>query len=193
MENKALKEELYSCLCTPPVTLTMTDFAQHRRNRSTWYSTPFYTHLHGYRVCIKVACVDTFVFLVGICLMRGDFDDHLQWPYQGAVYIRILNQQTKYNEHDIITVADLLCCPTDKNVGTQLTDRERQLNVCGSRFFSYASLDGHVKDNTIQLKVTKIVDLALVSRLERQTLGIAELEETNRPSTQVRSHDHMIT
>jgi len=55
-----------------------------------WYSPPFYTHPQGYKMCLSVVAngsgdgkgthVSVFAYL-----MRGDFDDHLKWPFQGRV------------------------------------------------------------------------------------------------------------
>ena len=85
-ENRELKEqlELHSHAFTPPVMFTMTNFEQHKRNKDTWYSPPFYTHPHGYVICIKVICKEDTVF-IGATLKRGNFDGHLLWPFQNIV------------------------------------------------------------------------------------------------------------
>ena len=38
----------------PPVDIIMDDFEQHKRSDDIWYSPPFYTHLGGYRMCLRV-------------------------------------------------------------------------------------------------------------------------------------------
>ena len=118
-ENKSLKDllELHSHLCTPPVTFTMTNFAQHKRNKDTWYSPPFYTHPHGYKMCVKVVCEDTI--FIGAPLMRGKFDDQLLWPFQKTVYIRILNHCSGKNYLNIR--ADFSYDPRYDNVGLRVT------------------------------------------------------------------------
>ena len=171
-ENKSLKDqlELHSHLCTPPVTFTMTDFAQHKRNKDTWYSPPFYTHPHGYKMCLKVRCEEDS-FFVGAPLMHGKFDDHLQWPFQKHVYIRPLNQFTDKNH--ICIVANFSFCPSYLNIGMRLTEGERQLKGRGEER-PYTALDSqgdctkaYIKDNTIHLQVSEVIDSVLVSRLER--------------------------
>ena len=147
----------------------MTNFAQQKRNKGTWYSTPFYTHPHGYKMCVKVSCREGSL-IVGVSLMRGEFDDHLQWPFQNVVYIRVLNQSTSDKNHIIITAKFDV---SDKNVSMHVTEGERHLKGRGDTI-SYAALDSRgdctrafVKDDTIQLQVAKIVDTLQVSRLER--------------------------
>ena len=61
------------------------------------YLPSFYTHPHGYRMCIRVdpkgfgggkgTHVSVFTYL-----MKGPFDDHLKWPFRGEITIQIVNQ-----------------------------------------------------------------------------------------------------
>ena len=68
----------------------MTDFEKIKAADTKWYSPPFYTHTHGYKMCIRVyangngdgAGTHVSVYLV---LMRGIFDDDLKWPLQGDI------------------------------------------------------------------------------------------------------------
>ena len=175
-ENKSLKDqlELHSHLCTPPVTFTMTDFAQHKRNKDTWYSPPFYTHPHGYKMCIKVICHEDTIF-IGTPLMRGKFDDQLLFPFQKTVYIRILNQFTDKN-HKII-LSDLSRDPIRNNVGIRVFEGERQLKGRGTNM-PYTALDSqgdctkaYVRGDTIQLQISEVVDSLQPSRLERHILS----------------------
>ena len=63
---------------------------------------PFYTHPHGYRMCLEV---DPKGYATGkgthvsvfTCLMKGPFDDHLKWPFRGEITIQIVNQD---GDHD---------------------------------------------------------------------------------------------
>ena len=63
---------------------------------------PFYTHSHGYKFCIYVypqGCGDGKGTRVSVytCLMKGQFDDHLKWPFRGEITIQIVNQD---GDHD---------------------------------------------------------------------------------------------
>ena len=51
-QQEKLEEISYSG--TLPLTLSMEDFEQHKLDDSCWFSPPFYTHTHGYKLCLKV-------------------------------------------------------------------------------------------------------------------------------------------
>ena len=87
-----------------PFEFTMTEFKQHKRANDEWYSPPFYTHTHGYSTCIKVwanGCKSGKGTHLSVFsgLMRGDFDDDLQWPFEGTITIQLLNQLEDTNHY----------------------------------------------------------------------------------------------
>ena len=75
----------------------MTDFEKNKTANAEWYSPPFYTHTHGYKMCINVIAngkeigkgTHVSVYLV---LMPGMFDDDLKWPFQGDITIELVNR-----------------------------------------------------------------------------------------------------
>ena len=81
-----------------PGEMFLTDFEQRRKMDDEWYSPPFYTHPRGYKMCLRVLCngrgsgKGTHVSLF-IHLMRGEFDEHLRWPFRGEVTVQVLNQE----------------------------------------------------------------------------------------------------
>ena len=86
-----------------PVKLMLTNYEEMKRSNGEWYSPPFYTHQQGYKMCLRVYAngygegkgthVSVFAYL-----MRGEFDDHLKWPFRGHVVIQLCNQlQDKYH------------------------------------------------------------------------------------------------
>ena len=173
-ENRSLKEQLHSHLLTPPVTFTMTEFSQHKRNKDTWYSPPFYTHPHGYKMCVKVLCNEGHIF-IGVPLMRGKFDNQLMWPFQKIVLIRILNQCSE--ENHIITTSDYSGDSRFERFAMRVTAGELHMKGRGEDIL-YAALDswgdcerGYVKYDMIQLQVVDVVDTVPACRLERHILS----------------------
>ena len=81
-----------------PANLTMTSFEQHKLNDDHWVSQPFYTHSQGYKMCLRVTANGqgsgrgTHI-TVAVYLMKGEFDDQLEWPFRGDITIQLLNQQ----------------------------------------------------------------------------------------------------
>ena len=84
-------------LSIAPIEFTLTDFAQLQKQSSVWVSPAFYSHPQGYRFCLEIfpngmgEAWGSDVSLY-VCLMRGPFDDKLQWPFRGVVSVEILNQ-----------------------------------------------------------------------------------------------------
>ena len=91
-----------------PIELTLTNFAEMKRNSKEWYSPSFYTRQRGYKICLNVFVngwgdgkgthVSVYAYL-----MRGEFDDRLKWPFQGQITIAMLNQ-LEDNNHTTFTI-----------------------------------------------------------------------------------------
>ena len=94
------------------------------QNDDDVYLPAFYTHPHGYRMCVHVypnGCGDgegTHVSLYTY-MMRGPFDDHLKWPFRGVITIQIVNQAGGHDH-----VEKTITYNEDKNVG-RVTCKER--------------------------------------------------------------------
>ena len=109
-ENKQLKQQVAKLtedlklqqICTPicPVELTITDYEQYRRHGEKWNSPSFYTHLKGYKMKIIIVANGNSIYegthtAIGVCLLKGEFDEQLQWPFQGTVTIKLLSQENE--------------------------------------------------------------------------------------------------
>ena len=80
----------------PPVTLVMEDFYTHMYGDTVWHSDGFYTHPRGYKMCLTVYAngvgkgkhshVSVFA-----TLMKGEYDDDLEWPFKGHVTVELLD------------------------------------------------------------------------------------------------------
>ena len=81
-----------------PGEMFLTNFELRRKTGEEWYSPPFYTHPHGYKMCLEVHCngknagkgshVSVFVSLI-----QGEYDERLKWPFCGDVTVQLLNQE----------------------------------------------------------------------------------------------------
>ena len=101
----------YECLCTPAIMLTvsglveeaitmpvivmMSDFEDKRTNNESWYSPVFCTHEKGYHFRLRVDangwCGTGDAVAVVVSIVKGDYDDQLQWPFEGIITVQILN------------------------------------------------------------------------------------------------------
>lgn len=88
----------------PVAVLCMQHFDDHRMNSGCWYSKPFLSHSKGYKMCLRVdangigTSHGTHVSLF-ICLMQGDYDEELVWPFQGKIIVELLNQIQDSHHH----------------------------------------------------------------------------------------------
>ena len=86
--------EIETLICIPPVDIVMDELRKHKSKGDVWYSPPFYSHLGGYKMCLKVYAngigkgegthVSVFVHL-----MKGVSDDTLKWPFCGDVTVQL--------------------------------------------------------------------------------------------------------
>ncbi len=84
---------------SPPLVFKMKEFGYHRDNKIVWHSPPFYTHPRGYKLCLKVSFeTDTWTNIerenisIHVCLMHGEYDEDLIWPFRGAIDFQEPNQ-----------------------------------------------------------------------------------------------------
>ena len=142
----------------PPVDIIMDDFEQHMKRNDNWYSPPFYTHHGWYRMCLKVYAngavqgKGTHV-TVGVCLMRGEFDDLLKWPFRGEVKIQLKKTDPPHYQM-IIHLNDntpnkYVCKPTKARNDSGWGNHE---------YISHADLyaAGYLKDDKLVFCVSKL-------------------------------------
>ena len=82
----------------PPPDIVMTDFESKKCHEDWWYSPAFYTHIGGYKMCLKITvngwgdAKGTHVS-VSVFMMKGEFDSHLKWPFKGEITVELVNQK----------------------------------------------------------------------------------------------------
>ena len=88
-----------SGLSYPPITFTINNFRKRMKLKDMWLSPPFYTHLGGYKMCHSVHPDGTKSrsirsMSVNIHFLAGEFNEHLVWPFPGAIFtITAINQR----------------------------------------------------------------------------------------------------
>ncbi len=152
-------------ICSRPLelglpVLEMTDFCRHRDGDIDWHSPAVYTHSRGYNICLRVAAsgessgagTNVSVF---INFDEGAFDHCLNWPFRGAISVRMLDQH-EYKNHkteSIIyddTVEDKDCC--------KMVERDTESWGWGSdKFIAHSQLESkYLKNDTIQFQIFKV-------------------------------------
>ena len=81
----------------------MTEFKKHKQVDDAWFSEPFYTHLYGHKMCLMVNAKGWYTargthVSAYVCLMRGQFDEDLKWPFCGKITVQMINHRNE-NQH----------------------------------------------------------------------------------------------
>ena len=97
---------------------------------------------------------------VFVCLMRGEYDDRLIWPFRGAITIQLLNQISD-REH----FEDTICF--DNEAGSyshRVISSARASDVYGEfEFIHHTEVEAispttrYIKDKCMKLRVVKVV------------------------------------
>ena len=129
------------------------------------YLPPFYTHSHGYKFCIDVYPQGnqdgegTHVSMYA-CLMKGQFDDHLKWPFRGEITIQIVNQD---GDHHHVEKTIPYSDDTPDAYASRVTGKNRASGWGFPEFFPLAHLGyNHAKktqygkDGVIIVRVVKV-------------------------------------
>ena len=160
-ELKELKQEVDTGQPIGPVELTMTNFQQRYRDHDVWFSPPFYSHPHGYKMCLRVYangegnCEGTHVS-VFVSLMRGVFDDCLKWPFRGNITIQLLNQEE--DKDHVVEIADFTDHTPDK-YSKRVSKGEQSLFGWGyPNFLPHTDLEPkYLKNDCLKFRISKIL------------------------------------
>ena len=143
-----------------PVVLEMLDYQQYQKHGSDWFSSAFYTHLCGYKMCLNVFAKgygkgeDSHIS-VYLHLMRGEFDAMLKWPFHGKIIIKLLKRGdiAHYTKKIVFGQSDEYIAATQ-----QVVEKERNKIGCGlERFISHDDIQKYEKDGSLQFEITKVI------------------------------------
>ena len=82
----------------PPPDIIMNNFDKLKKDDTSWCGPPFHTHVGGYKLGLEFNAngvgsgKDSHVS-VYIYMMKGEFDDHLKWPFRGEITVQLVNQK----------------------------------------------------------------------------------------------------
>lgn len=139
---------------------TMTDFEEYKKDNDMWWSSHFYTHPNGYKMCLRVhanglGSSKDIHLSVFVCLMRGEFDDWLKWPFKGSVTIKLMNQEE--DEDHIVQTAKYYTSISEEYFA-RVVEEERSSKVWGiHKFIPLTKLQPkYLKNDCIKLCIKKV-------------------------------------
>ena len=133
-----------------PVTIIVNEFLELKRNGSHWQSKPFYSHPYGYKMSLIIYCNgygegEGRHISASFSLLYGEFDDKLEWPFRGAVSIKLLDQ--KGTGHHFCRTLSF------DNAPERYTRRVAEGDVSRGwgflQFISHADLSRYLKNNSL--------------------------------------------
>ena len=86
------------------ISIKLTEFSKHKRLQDEQYGSGFYTSAGGYKLRLKLCAngrgngKDSHISC-SVNLMPGEYDDILEWPFQGEVTVELLNQLEDKNHY----------------------------------------------------------------------------------------------
>ena len=152
---------------------TLTEFTRRKQFNNEYYSQPFYTHPHGYKLCLRVDFnghgdgKGTYISIFA-SLMRGDYDNNLQWPFEGDIVVELLNWREDNNHYCGDTIRLNKYIDSDGSVTSRVTEGEYAPINRGKIFFiTHSSLLYNPDTNTEYLQddclCVRVVDVAVYS------------------------------
>ena len=154
-------------LVIPPVDVVMDEVEERKRNNIHWFSPPFYSHLGGYKMRLEVygngigrgrgTHVSVFV-----CLMKGEFDDHLKWPFSGELTIELIGHS--FNCLKTLHIGDdVTSCSADSagHIAAYhcASKPSQEVNTCGfgfHRFIGHGELSQYVINDSLSFCITEV-------------------------------------
>ncbi len=134
------------------LTFKVNGFKKKRDKNLEFLSSAFCTSESGYKMCIEIytngndEAKGTHVSVFA-CLMKGDNDDSLSWPFTGTVTFELLNQLEDKNH-----IKNTVPFPADNEVSQRVVDDDRGDGWGCPQFISHADLAHKPLTNTQYLK-----------------------------------------
>ena len=139
-----------------PFTFTMPNFEQKKLTNTPWHSPSFYSR--GYRMCLRVyanGCGDGMNsdISVFVCMMKGDYDDQLKWPFRGDITIQILSQDG--DDKHFSRIFDFT--DDDEGFGNRVLEGYRSVGLGYHNFLSHKFLSPYfLKNDCLRLCVKNV-------------------------------------
>ena len=146
---------LESSVGVPPFSFIMDTFKERLDKKMEYVSPPFYSHIGGYHLCIKVLPYG-IVFGEGthislsVHIMKGIFDDSLQWPFRGTITVALQNQLSESGKHHNDTIS--FKSASDRASGRVTTGKMNEVGLVCYDFIDHMYLKKNERNRTQYLK-----------------------------------------
>ena len=137
----------------PPVEFTISDFLKMKESNAEWISPPFYTHPHGYKLCLVVYPNGLYRgrgthMSVFLGLLEGKYDNCLSWPMELSVIVQLLNWRKDDGHHEWTVTFN----SNHHNAYNQVTKEGIKLSPVYTKFIDHSTLSYRATINTEYLR-----------------------------------------
>ena len=149
-----------------PMEFIISDYSEKKEANEVWKSSPFYTHNRGYKFRLNVYPNGNFTgrgshLSVYAQLMRGEYDNELEWPFEGDIRVELLNWRADKSHHSGTIPLNRYSDP-DGRYTSLVTDRETATGYGKAQFISHTDLalttnTEYLRDDYLKLRVSAIV------------------------------------
>ncbi len=140
-----------------PASFTITDVAERRDSGNTYYSPPFYAA--KYKMCLSVDVGGNGAqkgkhVSVYACLLKGEHDDTLEWPFLGDITVQVLNWQRDRGHFQNVLSLD----EGSQNNGRVMTEATEPAGYGEPKYMPISTLFSHyLEDQCMRMRVSKVL------------------------------------
>lgn len=138
------------------VAFNVTDFTAKRESNSQFSCPSFYTGPGGYHIAVRVGANgegETDALSLYACILKGNHDDELSWPFVGQITVTLVNQiEDKNHAHMVVKIEESDNVHVDSSWGISSFIPHKRLD-----FDPYTNTQ-YLKDDTLHFRVIVEVD-----------------------------------
>ena len=149
-----------------PMEFIISDFSEKKEANEKWISSPFYTHNRGYKFRLNVYHNGTgrgsgSHISVVAAIMRGEYDNELDWPFEGDIRVELLNWRADKIHHSNTIPFSRYTDPNGKRT-SRVINQETGNSYGSIHFISHTDLapttnTEYLCDDYLKLRVSAIV------------------------------------
>ena len=163
---RGMGEKMANCqkkMNLPPVTFKFSNFVEQskvmaRENRA-WESPPFYSHPCGYKFYLRLQfeAGSALSVSISVCLMKGEHDSDLEWPFRGTVKFEALNQlRDSDHRHGVARYMEMRETQKNRRVPANL---EKNVTGWGMPKFIFSGCPGYdelLSNGTLYVRIYSV-------------------------------------
>ena len=147
----------------PPFYFTVNNIEHYQENNYSWYSDLFYSHPGGYKMVVAVYpngranAIGTHLS-VYVNIICGEFDDQLQWPFHGEIFVEAWKQTT--NQWTNRKTIPLNPHRADFEAVSKPTNRKRNARLGFSKYIIHSDLPNYyttlIKGDSVEFRILRV-------------------------------------